>query len=198
MPASQDVMTDLQAACAELICGDDLRAEKAAACLPQFGADGLQALHTLLKSQNMDERWWAVRAMAGFEEGASADLQAAIKDKSSEVRQAAAMAFCHHPDANAIPLLIAVLDDPDPMTGKLASNALILHGTEATLALLQVLTSGKPSARLEAVRALAEIKDVRAIPGLINAYETDSALIQYWAALGLDRLGVGMVYIKPD
>jgi HEAT repeat protein len=51
---------------------------------------------------------------------------------------------------------------------------------------------------LEAARALAEIKDPRAIPGLMKALETDSALLQYWVGNGLDKLGLGMVYLKPE
>ncbi len=191
-------MTELDSLCAELTCGDDERAEKAAGCFPEFGAAGLQALRRLIKAQNADERWWAVRAMAGFEIGTTIDLLEALQDKSSDVRQASAMAFCHHPDPRAVLPLVQVLDDPDPMTARLASNALVQIGADATLALLNVLINGKQSARLEAVRALAEIKDTRAIPGLMKALETDSALMQYWAGLGLDKLGVGMVYLKPD
>jgi HEAT repeat protein len=191
-------MAELDAVCAELICGDDVRAEKAAAHLPGFGVAGLLALRALLNEPDVDVRWWAVRALAGFEDGITADLLAALKDESNEVRQAAAMAFCHHPDPQAVQQLIQSLGDLDVMTAKLAANALILIGPMATLALLDVLKTGSPSARLEAVRALAEIKDPRAIPGLMKAIETDSALMQYWAGLGLDKLGVGMIYLKPD
>ena len=193
-------MTELDALCAELTCGDDTRAEQAALRLPEFGVAALQAVRELLKAQDADVRWWGVRALAGFGDDADIfpDLLMALEDGSVEVRQAAAMAFCQHPNPLAVPALTSSLADADPMTAKLASNALILLGPAATPDLLAVLTGGIASARLEAVRALAEIKDPGAIPGLLKALETDSALMQYWAGLGLDKLGVGMLYLKPE
>jgi len=193
-------MTELEVLCAELTCGDDVRAEKAALLLPKLGTAARQALQLLLKAPDVDVRWWGICALAGFENIGEmlSDLLAALEDESAEVRQAAAMALCHHPDPQAVPLLIHALDDADLMTAKLASNALISIGAVATPALLNVLNSGTHSARLEAVRALAEIKDPLAIPGLMKALETDSALMKYWAGLGLDNLGVGMLYFKPQ
>jgi hypothetical protein len=47
------------------------------------------------------------------------------------------------------------------------------------------------------LRALAEIKDHRAIPVMMKVMEEDSALLQHWAKEGLDRLGLDMVYMKP-
>lgn len=177
-----------------------MRAEQAALRLPEFGIAALQFLRKLLMAQDADVRWWGVRALAGFgdELDLTADLLMALEDKSNNVRQAAAMAFCHHPNPLALPALARHLADADPMTANLASNALILLGPAATPELLAVLTGGTASARLEAVRALAEIKDPAAIPGLLKALETDSALMQYWAGLGLDKLGVGMIYLKPE
>jgi len=193
-------MTELEALCAELICGEDARAEKAAGRLPKFGSAAQQAVRALLNVPDADVRWWAIRALAGFDEPGDtiSDFLTALEDESDEVRQAAAMAFCQHPKLQAIPSLIRALSDVDLMTAKLASNALILMGKAATPALLDVLDSGTQTARLEAVRALAEIKDPISIPGLMRALETDSALMQYWAGLGLDKLGVGMLYFKPE
>jgi HEAT repeat protein len=172
----------------------------AATRLPQFGLEALEAVRNLLKVQNVDVRWWAVRAAAGFDNtyGTTEDLLTALEDESAEVRQAAAMAFCHRSDPQALAALARSLSDTDPMVSRLASNALVLLGSEAVTVLLDVLKNEKHTARLEAVRALAEIKDTRAIPGLMKALESDSALVQYWAGLGLDNLGVGMIYLKPD
>lgn len=193
-------MTELELLLAELTCGDDARAEQAAVRLPAFGSAGIDALKPLTKSDDLDVRWWTVRALAGFEQAdeTTPELVAALDDESSEVRQAAAMALCHHPYPQAVSPLIKTLSDPDPMTANLASRALGLIGTEATPALLDILKNGTGTAKMEAARALAEIKDPRAIPGLMQALQTDSALLQYWISNGLDKMGLGMVYLKPE
>jgi HEAT repeat protein len=193
-------MSELAFLLAELASGEDGRAEQAAAQLPAFGAGGLEDLKPLLKAEQADLRWWAVRALAGFEQldDLIPDLVAALEDESEDVRQAAALAFCQHPSPQAVSALILALSDPDPLTARLASTALTRTGLEATPALLKVLENGSASAKLEAIRALAEIQDPRAIPALLQALETDSALLQYWATQGLEKLGVGMVYLKPE
>jgi HEAT repeat protein len=193
-------MSELELLLADLVSGNDERAEQAAIQIPAFGSTGIDALKSLFTSSEADVRWWAVRALAGFEQSDETipELVTALEDKSDEVRQAAAMAFCHHPHPQAVLPLITALSDPDTLTAKLASNALVLIGAEATPALLDVLKNGTGAARLEAARALAEIKDPSAIPGLMKALETDSALLQYWVGNGLDKLGLEMVYLKPE
>jgi HEAT repeat protein len=193
-------MTELELLLAALTCGDDTRAEQAAVRFPAFGPAGIDVLKPLIKSADLDTRWWAVRALAGFEQPdeTTPELAAALDDESSEVRQAAAMALCHHPHLQAISALIQALSDPDPMTANLASRALGLIGVEATPALLDVLKNGTNTAKMEAARALAEIKDPRSIPSLMQALQTDSALLQYWISSGLDKMGLGMVYLKPE
>jgi HEAT repeat protein len=193
-------MNELELLLAELTCGDDARAEQAATRFSAFGSAGIDALKLIVKSNDVDMRWWAVRALAGFEQMDETvpELVAALDDESTDVRQAAAMALCHHPHPQAISPLIRALSDPDPMTANLASRALGLIGTEATPALLDTLKNGMGSAKMEAARALAEIKDPRAIPGLMQALQTDSALLQYWISNGIDKIGLGMVYLKPE
>jgi HEAT repeat protein len=193
-------MAELERVLAELVSGNDERAEQAATQIPAFGSAGIEALKPLFTSKEVDARWWAVRALAGFEQSDETlpELVAALEDESDEVRQAAALALCHQPHPQAVSPLIRALSDPDTMTAHLASNALSLIGVESTPALLEILKSGTRSAKLEAARALAEIKDPRAIPGLMKALETDSALLQYWAGNGLDKLGLDMVYLKLE
>jgi HEAT repeat protein len=193
-------MSELETLLADLTSGDDVRAEAAAGRLPVLGDAALRHLLPLLRAESSDVRWWAVRALAGFEQvdGVIMGLVSALEDESSEVRQCAALGLCHHPHPQAVPALIRALSDPDPMTAKLASNALVLLGEQATPELIEILKTGTHSARLEAVRALAEIRDQRAIPALMEALQTDSALLQYWAEQGLDKLGLGMIYIKPE
>ena len=41
------------------------------------------------------------------------------------------------------------------------------------------------------------IGDTRAIPELYKMLDSDSALLEYWASDGLERMGVGMVFFAP-
>jgi HEAT repeat protein len=185
----------------DLLSGDDERAEEAARELARHPQESLPELYKLLASPDVEQRWWAVRAIAGCEpaEQSTRHLLAALEDDSSEVRQAAALALCHRPDSQATPGLLRALSDLDPMVASMAGKALALLKSDAIPALTAALESERnPSARREIVRALAEIGDPAALPALVKALESDSALMQYWAEHGLEKLGLGMVYIKPS
>ncbi len=190
-------MDELQTLLAELTSGDDSRAEAAAIRLPAFP---VSAIDPLLQSDDVDTRWWAVRSLAGFphEEDVVHRLISALEDEADEIRQCAALGLCHHPHAESVPALIQAMSSPDSMTAKLACNALITIGVEAIPHLIEVLRNGTSSAKLEAARALAEIGDPRAIPALMEALQADSAISTYWAEHGLNKLGLGMVYIRPQ
>jgi HEAT repeat protein len=191
-------MSDLDVLIAELISGNDERAE---AAVPQIAARGeaaLAVLKPLLGSRHEDQRWWATRALAQMDPAPVRLIQLALRDESADVRQCAALGLLHHPSPESIPDLIVALSDHDTMVASLAANALIALGANAVPALIDVLKSGKHFTRLEAARALATIKDTRAIPALMKVLEEDSAILQYWAEKGLDKLGLGMVYIKPE
>jgi HEAT repeat protein len=190
-------MDELETLLTELACGDDMRAEAAAVRLSAFP---VSVLDPLLHATDVDARWWAVRSLAGFESALEIidRLLAALEDESEEVRQCAALGLTHHPHRQAVSPLIRALGDTDTLTAKIASNALILIGVEAVPQLIEVLKTGSPAAKLEAARALAEIKDPRAIPALMEIMQADSAVAKYWAEIGLDKLGLGMVYLKPQ
>lgn len=186
---------------AELLCEDDQRAEQAALELARQTPQALPELYKLLASPNAEHRWWAIRTLAGCEptEQTTRHLIAALEDPSSDVRQAAELALCHQPDLQATPALIRNLTDPDPMVVSLAGNALTQLKSAALPALIDALgKENNPAARREIVRALAEIGNPAAIPSLMQALESDSALLQYWAEHGLEKMGLGMVYIKPN
>jgi HEAT repeat protein len=193
-------MAQLEQILAQLRGGDDQLAEAAAAELPACGQPALDALSQLRQDADPDVRWWAIRALAQFptSPGLTDELVAALGDDSPEVQQCAALALCHHPAPQAISLLIRLLSSPDSLISSLSATALTLIGPEAVPSLLEVVRNERGTARLEAVRALAEIKDPRAIPTLMKVIESDSAVSRYWAEQGLDKLGLGMVYLKPD
>jgi HEAT repeat protein len=187
----------------ELCCGDDERAEAAAvaiAALPAAQAgEALAALQDLSGDPRPDVRWWAVRALPGVHNGlVLPSLLAALADPDTAVRQCAALGLRLRPDAQAVPALIQALADRDPLVVALAADALTEIGEPAVPALLDVMQHGRQAARLEAVRALAEISDHRSIPALFAALDEGSALMEYWASEGLERMGVGMTFFKPD
>ena len=194
-------MQPLSALFSDLLCGDDDRAEAAAQKLAQNPQESLPELYKLLASSDVEHRWWAIRAIAGCEpaEPTTRYLLAALEDDSAEVRQAAALALCHQPNLQAAPALLRALTDPNRMVASMAGKALALLKPDALPALTAALESEQnPAARREIVRALAEIGDPAALPALMKALESDSALLQYWAEHGLEKLGLGMVYLKPS
>lgn len=191
-------MQDLEALFITLTCGDDDQAEDAAKKIYNFGDVAYQRLVELLNSTDTDTRWWAVRALANFSEQPVADqLISALDDPDMGVKQCAALALCQHPTHQAINALIKAIKSHDPILARLAGEALTIIGESAVLPLIEVLENSSKSAQLVAARALAMISDPRAIPALYAALGKDSALLDYWANEGLDRMGDGMVYFNP-
>lgn len=184
---------------ADLTSGDDERAEKAIAPLIAFGRTAVDSLLELTRSQNEETRWWAIRALAASPHVQTLDLTPLLTDSSSSIRAAAALAIMNHPSEEAIPALIKALYDEDSLTASLASNALVKVGAPAVPSLLKVMEEANTNVRIFAIRALAEIKDHRAIPAMMKCLndENESAVIQYWATQGLNKLGLDMVYIAP-
>ena len=205
-PTLEELFIELTT-CLRMQGGDDERAEQAAKALAQFGESALPGLQALLASPVEDDRWWAVRTLAEIdhesrEKGEKHEsvldlLIGAAADESADVRQAAFLGLRLHPDPAAIAVLITALADPDSLCASMAADALVAIGSEAVPALLEVVEVGSQPARLEAVRALAEIKDPRAIQTLIAVLDEDSALLEYWASQGLEDMGVGTAFFLP-
>jgi len=191
-------MQDLEALFTTLTSGNDDLAEAAAQKLNNFGAVAYQSLVDLLNSTDADTRWWAVRTLANFTEQNVADhLISALDDPDLSVQQCAALALCQNPTNQAINALIKAINSHDPILARLAGEALTSIGESAVLPLIEVLENSSQPARFVAARALAMISDPRAIPALYAAMGEDSALLDYWANEGLDRMGAGMVYFNP-
>jgi HEAT repeat protein len=180
----------------ELFGGDEAAAE---AALERAEPGWLPALEAALGDADADRRWWAVRALAAVPGGeATRALIGATADHDASVRAAAIFALGERAAPEALKPLLLALGDPSAYLARLAADALIHVGQPAVPALISALEQdAQPRARANAARALAFIGDTRAIPALFKALEDESALAQYWAEEGLERMGVGQVYFKP-
>lgn len=190
MPSLPDLLNDL-------ISGDETRAEEAVSALVALGEAAIPALLDLTQSLDADHRWWGLRVLAQSPHSKTEWLVPFLNDPAPEVRQCAALGLAASPDENAIQPLIRALSDEDRMVGNLAVNGLVKIGSVAVPSLIEVVKSAPQAARIHALRALAEIRDQRAIPLMMQVMGEDSALLQHWAKEGLERLGLNMVYIKP-
>jgi len=189
---------DLSKIISAFTSGSDQVADQAALELAASGSQSLDAFQTLLDDPRPDVRWWAVRTLAEIKFPHAIPLLInALSDPDDGVRQCAALALQQQPDSRAIPALVKLLNAPDHLLRRLAGDALISSGDDAVPALLEVLSESHQQARIEAARALALIGDTRAIPELYKMLDSDSALLEYWASDGLERMGVGMVFFAP-
>lgn len=191
MPSLEDLLADLTS-------GDETRAEAAVPALAALGGETvIPSLRGLLDSDDADIRWWATRTLASLPSLDAGLLLPSLSDAAPEVRQCAALGLTSHPSEAAIPALIRGLSDSDSLVGELSARALIAIGEPATESLLEVLKEAPQSARIHAMHALSEIADPRAIRPMIESMGENSAMLQYWAEAGLEKMGVNMVYFKP-
>jgi HEAT repeat protein len=182
---------------ADLISGNEARAEAAIPHLVEMDAEATPALLDLTHSQDVDTRWWALRTLACTPHARTEWLVPFLNDPAPEVRQCAALGLAIKPDESAVESLVRALNDKDSMVCSLAANALVKIGSAAVPSLIEAVKIGPQSQRIHALRALAELRDHRAIPVMMQVMQEDSALLQHWAQEGLERLGLDMVYMKP-
>jgi HEAT repeat protein len=197
-------MSAIESYIAELASGDDRRAEAVVNELAALGEQALPALLRVLQENDgssprqADQRWWALRTLAEMGcPGVRDALLRAVADSDPRLRQCALLGLRLHPDERLLSQASALLADRDALTASLAADALIALGELATPTLVKTLQDAPQAARLHAVRALARIQDPRCIPALFKALDEDSALMEYWASEGLERMGVGMTFFKP-
>ena len=183
----------------DLTSGDEERAEGAVQPLTELGEQAISSLLDLTRSPQVDSRWWAIRALAQSPLCRTEWLVPFLEnDPAPEVRQCAALGLAVKADESAIQPLIKSLSDADSMVGSLAMTALVRIGSAAVPSLIETVKQDRQSARILALRALAGIKDHRAIPIMMKVMSEDSSLLQHWAQEGLERLGLDMIYIKPE
>lgn len=165
--------------------------------LIKLGEEAIPSVRELTHSSEPDHRWWGLRVLAQSPHAQAEWLVPSLSDPAREVRQCAALGLAIKPGESAVEPLVQALSDEDSMVSSLAVNALVKVGAAAVPSLIEVVKHAPQSARIHALRALAEIRDHRAIPVMMKVMEEDSVLLQHWAKEGLDRLGLDMVYIKP-
>ena len=190
-------MNELQGLLSDLTSGDESRAERSVSALIELGEEAIPALLDLTKSPNADFRWWALRVLAASPHSSTGWLIRFLDDPAPEVRQCAALGLAEKADEAATESLVRALNDEDAMVCNLAAHALVKIGKPAVPSLIEAVRGESQAVRIHAIRALAEIKDYRAIPVLMQVIEEDSAALGYWAKEGLERLGLDMVYLKP-
>ena len=199
-------MTALENLLEDLVSGEEKRAEAAIPRLIEMDAQAIPALLTLAQSSDVDARWWALRALAAMPRARAELLLPFLDDPAAEVRQCAALGLSMKPEDGATDSLVRALNDDDAMVVSLAVHALVQIGKAAVPALIEAVKrrsepaegSGSQSQRIHALRALAELRDHRAIPVMMQVMQEDSALLQHWAQEGLERLGLDMIYMKPQ
>ena len=191
-------MSALRSLLRDLTSGDEARAEKAVPALIELGEEAIPALLDLTNSADVDARWWALRTLAQSPLARTVWLVPFLNDPAPEVRQCAALGLANKPDESATSPLVQALSDEDTLVGNLAVKALVNIGKPAVPSLIEKVKSGSQSARILALRALVEIRDPRAIPVMMQVMDEGSALLQHWAKEGLERLGLDMVYMKPE
>lgn len=177
--------------------GEDAHVDRLALKLATQGGEILPFLWEALTSPSEDGRWAALRVLAEMDAPPVEWFIWMLADSSPLIRQAAALALVRHPHPRALPALVEALADPDSLAADLAMQALVAQGERAVPVLLQVAEELPPAARIRAVRALAALKDARAIPYFMHLVEQGSMLTSYWAVQGLENLGQNLVYYFP-
>ena len=190
-------MNTLQDLLNDLTSDDETRAEGAVSALLEKGEEAIPALLEMTKSNDADKRWWALRVLAQSPHSRTEWLVPFLNDPAADVRQCAALGLSLTPDESATEPLIRALSDEDTLVSNLAVKGLVKLGKAAVPALIENVKGGSQSSRILALRALVEIRDHRAIPVMMQVMNEESALLQYWAKEGLERLGLDMVYMKP-
>jgi len=183
----------------DLASGDDDRAEAAVLALERLNEDVLPGIRELLSSPSVDCRWWATRALSEIRSPAAiAALIDQCADSDPDVRACAiyALGTLDGQAAGAIPALIGRLADPSVYVGQLAADSLARIGPAATPHLVIALKEGAPSVRGRAARALAHIADSDSIPALIAALDDESPIVEYYADIALQKMGVGTLLLK--
>jgi HEAT repeat protein len=197
LDANETALNDLMDALADSTADDEQR-EEAASAIAEMSHHALPGLRHMLQTGDPDIRMWAVRALTVSGSPSSRSLlRETLADSDPDVRACAALGLGELAAAEASNPLVRLMADESVFVARIASNALIQIGQPAIPVLIEALSDKSPAVRAGAARALVPLESHDAIPALFAALDDASAIVTYYAEEALERMGVGMIFLKP-
>jgi HEAT repeat protein len=189
---------DLEMLIERFMSMDETSCEAEAIALGEKGDAGLPVLTELLRADEEDVRFWAVRGVWANGSPAAIDrLAESLQDESEMVRSGAAYALGRLKAETTIEALARLLTDDPSDSGNHAADALAKIGQPAARVLIEAVQNKRAWVRARAAKALIPIESRQAIRVLFEALEDESYLVRYYAEMALERMGVGqMVYFR--
>lgn len=180
-----------------IAASDDEAAEAAVTRLSALDGAALPLLTPLTRSEDCDQRWWAVRAIAELAEDDPAErsqaiplLLDALHDPDDSIRCVAALGLGQLQASSAIPALALLLADPSGWVRGAAADALALIGEPAVPALGEALQDTREGVRVRAAYALRRIKSVKSARWLFPALNDPNHIVHTYAYEALDEMGL--------
>jgi HEAT repeat protein len=168
--------------------------------LPDGGINALQAERVLTAALH-DSRP-ALRQIAASMLGSMGQATAApalieaLHDPVPKVQLQAAKALGRTGNASAVAALLSLLQHADEQVGNQIFSSLVRLGPVAVPALIETSTSSSPWMRWHCIRALGNMRDLRALPVLVRALADTDHSVAWMAAKGLvpfGKLSIGPV-----
>jgi HEAT repeat protein len=173
---------------------DDARAEE---LLDLLTANDSPILRQMVESDDLNRRWWGIRALAHVgDETVLALVVTQIDDESPEIRAVAAMALgeIHQRSPQAVnphlAQLIPLLEDEDALVRQAAADGLSRCGDDAVDLLAAALESTVEGVRVRAAAALHRIGSMKVASPLYRHLEDPNPLVRHHAYETLDNLGL--------
>jgi HEAT repeat protein len=161
--------------------------------LPGSGIDSVRAVRVLIPA--IHDNRPAIRENAASILGilgsrtATPALIEALQDPVPAVRLQAAKALGRVHDPAAVPALLTALQNADEQLGSQIFSSLVRLGHVAVPILIERSTSGSAWMRWHCIRALGDIRDLRALPVLVRALGDTDHSIAWMGAKGLVQFG---------
>ncbi len=113
----------------------------------------------------------------------------ALHDLVPAVQRESVKALGHTRNPAAVPALLSLLPNADEQLGGQICSALVRLGPAAVPALIESSTSSSPWMRWHCIRALGNMRDLRALPVLVRALADTDHAVAWMAAKGLVTFG---------